>query len=166
MGSVRCGRSPKEGGLSGPPADWGGPHSGASLPSPCCQPAQPCSASRPWQAPWRGCFGGSPGPRRAPLHRRDRGRGDTLPGELPVRHQPLPWRGTGVSRGESPGPARGVALPQTSGAPRSKTRGQCRDGTEPGEQSQGPGPVRLRQRGIGQRQLAGSSPEMFRSRGR
>lgn len=92
--------------------------------------------------------------------------GGILPGELPARHQPLPWHGPGVSRGESLGLAGGAALPRSSGTPRSKTWGQCRDGTGLGEQSQGPGPAGLRQRGISQRQLAGSSPKMFGSRER
>lgn len=66
-------------------------------------------------------------------------------GTLSVTHQLLPWHGAGVSRGELQGPVRGAALPQSSGAPRSKTWGQWRDGTGLREQSQGLA-------GLGQRQ--------------
>lgn len=134
---------------------------GGSLPSPRCQPAQPWFAGRPWQAPWHGrsCFGGSPGLRRALLHRGDWGWRGTLPGELLVTHQPLPWRGTGVSWGEPLGLAGGAALPRSSGAPESKARGwhQARRA--------GPGPAGLGQRGTGQGPLASSSPRCSGSRG-
>lgn len=67
MGSTRCRRSSKEGELSGPLAGWGGsPPRG--IPALSSLPA--CIALFCQQASWRrlSCFGGSPGPWRAPVH--------------------------------------------------------------------------------------------------
>lgn len=144
-----CGRSPKEGGLSGPQAGWGAPAPGdpcplraASLRSPVLPAGPLAQAQLFWRQPATAACTSTP---RSPA--------GTLPGELPVTHQPLPWHGAGVSWGELLGPAGGAALPQSSGAPRLRTRRQWRGGMGLGEQSQGPGLAGLKQRDVAQRQL-------------